>query len=672
MSSDEQTRVGTRALWLPVVAALLAAGSRAVPSPGSSRTRPARPRVSELYQAVIRADRAGLSGEYEQATRAVLARGEEAVDFLVNLAEVQAERVRTEKDLSGSGLVVTLNLLGRMNAYPRARLTLERLRAHPLEQVRRWAEYALRRTPQTRPTAPAPVTRPSARAEERRVRGDRIVTPRGWFARPKVKRPALPAKVTRAFVIPIREEISTKTFKALRRKALRCKAAGAQLIVLDMDTWGGAVLPALDIARLLKHDLADIYTVCFVRTRGVSAGALIALACDEIVMTPVGKLGDCAPIVTGGKLEGVEREKIESVLRKELEESARRNGYCPALAVSMVSYDRQVLLIHNRITGELRYVLNEKRWRGRINTHGRVEGPSDPDSEWDLLEVVVAKGELLTMRPEEAVAMGFASRIVRPDPQRPYRALLKHYNVVGEPVVLTDNWSERLVALLTSPAVFGFLMFVALLCAYVEVNTPGFGVPGAVAIACFALLFGSRYLTGLANWWEIAVFALGVLLLLLEVFVTPGFGVLGVAGILACIAMVVPNPPGRLPWPDSPLSWSVFETGVLSMLLGFAAAVIGAATLSRFLPKMPIASKLFLAPPEPPGEGAVGERSPFRAVGPGAVGVVEATCRPVGKVRFGEELLDAQADGAVIPAGRNVRVLRREGNRVVVEPLEET
>ena len=141
---------------------------------------------------------------------------------------------------------------------------------------------------------------------------------------------------------------------------------------------------------------------------------------------------------------------------------------------------------------------------------------------------------------------------------------------------------------------------------------------------------------------------------------------------LGLLAMVVPNPPGRLPWPDSPLSWSVFETGVLSMLLGFAAAVIGAATLSRFLPKMPIASKLFLAPPEPPGEGAVGERSPFRAVGPGAVGVVEATCRPVGKVRFGEELLDAQADGAVIPAGRNVRVLRREGNRVVVEPLEET
>jgi len=443
-----------------------------------------------------------------------------------------------------------------------------------------------------------------------------------------------------------------------------------------MDTWGGAVGPALDIARLLKRDLADIYTVCFIRTRGVSAGALIALACDEIVMTPVGKLGDCAPMLLGGKLEGVEREKIETVLREEFEESAVRNGYSPALAVSMVSHDREVFLIHNRITGELRYVLNEKRWRGRVAIPpGVAAGPSDPSSDWELLEVAVAKGELLTMRPQEAVRLGFAARIVKPDPERPYQALLKYYNAVGEPVVLRDNWSESLVALLTTPAVFGFLLFVGLLCAYVEVNTPGFGIPGAVAIVCFGVLFGSQYLTGLAIWWEIALFALGVLLLLLEVFVTPGFGVLGVAGILCCIvgllAMVVPNPPERPPWPDSPLSWSVFETGVLSMLLGFAAAVIGAVTLSRFLPKMPIASKLFLAPPEPSREGAVGESSPFRRVGPGAMGVVEATCRPVGKVRFGEELLDALTEGAMIPSGQRVRVLRRDGNRVVVEPVEE-
>jgi len=204
MSLDEQSRRrGARPRRLRTAAALLAVGSWAALCLGGSRTRPARLSVRELYEAVVRADQSGRRDQYERAVRAVLGRGEEAVSFLVGLAEVQGELVRSDKDAAGE-LLVTVNLLGRMNSYPRARLALGKLRAHPVEQVRRWAEYALRRVPQTRPAAPAPLTKPSARAEERRVRGDRIVTPRGWFARPKVKRPALPAKVTRAFVIPIR------------------------------------------------------------------------------------------------------------------------------------------------------------------------------------------------------------------------------------------------------------------------------------------------------------------------------------------------------------------------------------------------------------------------------------------------------------------------------------
>ena len=99
------------------------------------------------------------------------------------------------------------------------------------------------------------------------------------------------------------------------------------MVIIDMDTWGGEVIAALDISRLIMTELSQAYVVCYVRTRGVSAGALIALACNEIIMTPdVGKLGDCAPILMGAKLEGTEREKTETVLREEFAESAKRGG----------------------------------------------------------------------------------------------------------------------------------------------------------------------------------------------------------------------------------------------------------------------------------------------------------------------------------------------------------
>ena len=144
-------------------------------------------------------------------------------------------------------------------------------------------------------------------------------------------------------------------------------------------------------------------------------------------------------------------------------------------------------------------------------------------------------------------------------------ALGEHYGLAGEPTVLADTWSERLVTFLTSPAVVAVLFFVGLLCVYVEMHHPGFGVAGTVAILCFAVLFGSRYLVGMAAWWEIALFVVGLVLLGVELFVTPGFGVAGIAGILCCVvallAMFVPNDPRSLPIPATKLDWSILGRG---------------------------------------------------------------------------------------------------------------
>ena len=507
------------------------------------------------------------------------------------------------------------------------------------------------------------------------------ITEDGWFApKPKVQKPPLPKEITKAFVIPIREPISNKTFKALRRKVIRCRAKGAQLIILDMDTWGGAVGGALDMTRLLKNDLDDIYVLCYIRTRAISAGAMIALACDEIVMTPVGKLGDCAPIVLSGKLEGVEREKIESPLRTEFEESAERNGDNVPLATSMVSYDQEVWEVLNIKTHELRYVLADEYRKHVVDPPEKGSSKSAmkrPKSrkrpQWELMRVVLPEGKLLTMTTKKGVEYGFVSAIIKAPRDDPYAGLIEQFHITTPLVVLKDTWSEDMVDFLTHPVVAGILFFLILLFGYTEMNTPGFGVFGAVAIFCLVLLLSSQFLVGLAQWWEIAILALGLILILLEIFVIPGFGVAGITGVLLCVigllAMIIPNAPNKLPIPNNSLDWDLFSSGLLALSLGFVASLIAAAILSRYLPRIPLftRNKLILAPAAAAADDPRSEDSPMLNIRVGQTGETESMLRPVGVVRFGDDLLDAVSEGEIIEKGRTVRVLHRDGNRIVVE-----
>ena len=251
---------------------------------------------------------------------------------------------------------------------------------------------------------------------------------------------------------------------------------------------------------------------------------------------------------------------------------------------------------------------------------------------------------------------------------------MTHFGVVGSPIVLADTWSEQLVGWLTSPAVSGLLMLLGILGIYTEMRTPGVGLPGAVGVVCLAILFGSHYLMGLAAWWEIAVFLIGVVLIALEVFVIPGFGIAGIAGGLCCIigvlAMFVDNPVGSWPIPSGELSLTLFANSVMALAFAAIGAFVLGAIIARCLPGIPILGRLVLAPVDRPPAPPVPEESPRRFVQIGDSGTVESVLRPVGKVRFGEVLLDAVADGKRIDVGAKVRVLRHDGNRLIVEQVE--
>jgi len=503
-------------------------------------------------------------------------------------------------------------------------------------------------------------------------------TAEGWFAAPpKSSTKVAPKIVRKAFVIPITGPIDSTTGKTVRRKVARCRAAGADMVIFEMDTPGGRSDVMDQIVRLILDDLADTYVVAFVNPRAFSAGAVISLACDEIVMTPTAVLGDAMPIMLGPKgiveIPDKERGKIESAALAEIRLLAKRNGYNQALCEAMITITREVWLIKNTATGELRAV-NAGEWRSRVSkapvtttsAAAAPAGASGPGLEqWQYVRTIVDDNKLVTMTNDEAVFLGFVKYTARS-----MKELEAYYHIETAPTVLANNWSETLVEFLSSAPVVAVLFFAGLLFGYIELHTPGFGVAGSIAIGCFALLFGGSYLTGLAAWWEIAVFILGLVLLIVEVFVTPGFGVLGLSGLIlsaiALLAMVVPNAPDKWPIPQTNLDWSIFTNGLVAMMVGFLMACAAAVVLARYLPRLPVANKLILQGPEIVASAPAGRDAPIRRVSPGAVGTIERTCRPVGQVRIGPDLIDAVAEGQFLAAGTEVRVIRIEGNRVVV------
>jgi len=498
----------------------------------------------------------------------------------------------------------------------------------------------------------------------------------GWFAHIKraIPAPPLPSPIGRAFMIEIKGPIDSTTYGAVRRKVLKCKKDKPQLVLFDMDTPGGEGEAMKKIVSLITEDLKDIYTVAYADPEAISAGAYIALACDEIVISPMGKIGAAMPIMIGpqGIIELPEkvRGKFESYGRAAIRSLAKANGYNPDLCEAMVTLDMEIWLIRNVETRELR-IVDAADWRDKVSnppTGGKGQEVGKKESRWEFLRILDGPKELVTLTADEAVFVGIARRELAS-----IEELKQAYNITGEMLVLSDNWSERLVGFLTSPVVSSILFFAAVLCAYVEINTPGFGVPGALAIACFSILFGSRFLIGLATWWEIALVVIGVILFLVEVFITPGFGVLGVAGILCVIigllGMVVPNAPDKLPIPKTPLDWSMFVNGATALAVGFLCSVVAMVFVARFLPKTPFASRLILAPAEVPVSPAT-EDAPIRSIRPGEVGVVNSPLRPVGTVRFGDNLVDAVAESAFVQPGTKVKVVKNEGNRVMVTPTE--
>jgi len=414
------------------------------------------------------------------------------------------------------------------------------------------------------------------------------------------------------YLVPIEGVIDLGLAPLVARALDEATAAGAAAVIFDINTFGGRV----DAAVLIRDAvlLARVPTVAFVNKRAISAGALIAIAAEKLAMAEGGTIGAATPVSAGlpGAAAQPVAEKTVSYLRKEFRATAEARKRPPLLAEAMVDVDVEIA---------------------------------------DVIE----KGKLLTLTTDEALQHKLAD--FRADS---IEAVLESIGLAGAEVRrAVPTWAEALVRFLTNPIVSSLLMTVGILGIVTEIRTPGFGVPGAIGLSSLGLFFWGHWLVQLAGFEELLLFGAGVVLLLVEMFVVPGFGVLGLLGIGALLAALGMSLVGAGATGEVILeaAWRV----VLSVILAFGAALV----LLRFMPRLPFSRRLVLDSGLSAKEGYASapesDKGWLRKRG-----TAVSTLHPSGVADLEGERVDVVSDGEFIEAGEPIEVIRVDGNRIVV------
>ena len=543
-------------------------------------------------------------------------------------------------------------------------------------------------------------------------------------APPSNPQSAIPAgrKAGTVAMITIHGPIDRITLHSLERRLDEAKARGADAVVLDIDTFGGDLQATIEILYLLRSK-APANTVAWIHPKAYSAGTIIALAMREIVVDSNGVFGDAAPIqgmpLTGlRQMAPAERAKIEAPLLSELVHEARRHGWDERLVQSFAAVDVSLWLIEHRSTGRQLFVDKDEYQEifgeappltrlkrlpptpGRDPMSGLLPGadidldepvptsaerdiqidevqdlPSQrPDiesidpAEWISLGQVVSEDELLVLKADEAEAYGLSSGKVDNETQ------LKSFFGANQIDRYDERWSEHLVRFLTWWPVRGVLIVIMLVGFFFEMASPGSGTFGAVALSALGILLLAPLMVGLAEWWTAIIVILGLLLVVLELFVIPGVGFIGILGGLLLFAGLV----GTFLGPD-PIGSTTREEvlrGIATTAAGFFGAGVIIWLLFRHVPNLPFSRKFVLADavggpasrnsPPPPAP-----HDPTEGIEVGSLGTAATDLRTSGRVSIGDRMIDARSVDGYISEGSKVRVTEVDSFGIQVEEHKE-
>jgi len=400
------------------------------------------------------------------------------------------------------------------------------------------------------------------------------------------------------YTLPIQGEIEPGLAVFVAR-GLALAERNHGVVLLEINTFGGRVDAATEIKDLIFRSKVPV--IAYVSERAWSAGALIALAAPKIAMAPGSSMGAAEPRPM--------EEKTVSALRAEFEAAAERWGRDRRLAAAMV--DASVV----------------------------VEGLSEA-------------GKILTLSAQDALDYGMADLMAG----SVHEALVLSGYDVYELVELKPHWAENIARFLTNSTISSLLLTLGFLGLIFEITTPGWGVPGTAGLICLGLFFGGRYVAGLLGWEAILLFLVGLLLLLLELFVIPGFGIAGILGILGVFGSII-------------LAFGDLQTALINLSIVLVVTIAAVILLWKRLSQSRLWKRLVLSHSESPQAGYRAPADLSHLVG--KQGVAITPLRPSGTGVIDGQRYDVVSDGGFVKAHTRVEVVLTEGTRVVVREVKE-
>ncbi len=469
-------------------------------------------------------------------------------------------------------------------------------------------------------------------------------------------------------IVNIRNQIGSGISVYISNGIERAEEANADAIVFDVDTPGGRVDSAVDIIDAIQD--TEVPTIAFVNREAISAGAMISIACDQIVMVSGGTIGDSAPVSIQGEEAG---EKAVSYIRKTIKSTAERQGHNFHIAVTMVDKKRVLVrMADGEIVSFRPDTYQEKRQNG------------------EEMEVISAEGELLTLTTDEALEYGFAHgradtidellamyRIVEIDGVRKAlteEAIAQKQEELGTASMqfikslegaATDeamvSLADRIVIFLTSPLISSLLLSLGMLGLWIEIQSPGFGLPGMLGLLCLGIFFGGHMLSQIDAQWAALAFVLGLGLIVVEVFILPGFGIAGISGIILMF--------GGIFYVFK--SAYQFETAILAFSSVIVLTAIGVIAAFYLFPKTRAWKHFALATEMSSDIGyhSAGDEDFQSYIG--QTGTAITPLRPAGAIRLAGKRVNVLTAGEFIPSETPVKVIEVEGSKVFVEALDE-
>ena len=443
--------------------------------------------------------------------------------------------------------------------------------------------------------------------------------------------------------IPIEGTIDLGLPPFIERSIAEAEENNAKAIIFEVNTFGGRV----DAATQIKDAILDskVPTVAFINKRAISAGALISLSCEKVFMAGGATIGATTAVDMQGNKAS---EKVISYMREEMAATAEKRGRDKYIARGMVDEE---LEFPNKVMKEF---INDGEVIDTIKTkvyYLVIDGDTVAVDDIEGRK----QGNLITLTTEQSLKYKIADASIEN-----FEAVLDTLGFSNLVVnKTTENWSENFVRFLTNPVVASLLTTFGFLGILFELQSPGWGIPGSIGLICLILSLSASYIAELATMSDLLVVLLGMLFLMLEAFVFPGFGLAGVAGIVFILWGLY-----LLLLPDVPVGEEVLSQASNGLIIGIIGGLVGLVLLFRAMTKTKFWRDLTSPDIQKKEDGYVASFGWEKLVGEEAL--TETDLHPSGWINVGKERVFALSEGNFINKNEKVVILSVDGNRVVV------